>query len=801
MAVEKEERMGRVRVYLKQIRIALGALVLCGVLFVVSPAVAAPPEFSATVIPISEEEIEWLDQHRELRIGMWLDGAPFMFRGSDGSMQGVTPTYVNAIVKKLGLNPKRIRASNFAALWELARAGEVDVVAAVTAGPERSQDMLLSEPYLHLPIVIVTRIDSAPLSGMKDLIGRTVAVGDGHVPHLRIPDDYPDVNLLPVSSTEQGLQSVLSGQVDAYVASQVGIEYYLRTFNVEGVHIAALTEYSYRVSFGIRKDWPILLTLVNRALASIPGDERKEVNDYWTVLRSSEWMDRPFVWRMVGGIVFVSLMLLMLVVIWNRRLAIEVRGRIRAEERVRRSHNSIQQVIESAEVIIIGLDYTGHVKLFNHAAESTTGYSRDEVVDRNWFDVVVPSERFPYVKEEFSRLVNESGGTGSQSFENPLLTKAGETRHIRWTNSVVRNPEDDLAMISFGTDITDQLLAEEELRLTKFAMDNASVGIFRVRPSGRIVYANRKAAQLMGHTLGALREMSIPDVVEDYDRENWGDFWAQLKSRKVMNFENIMIREDGVTFPAEVSAHYLLFKGMELAIGFFSDISERKRVEGLRVDVERMVRHDLRSPTLAVQTLFALMHKDDNLTDDQRELLESVQRSGRRMLNIIDMSRILYLMEDGAYELQPEDVDILSLTDSIIADLAPYLNAKELSVLVTVDDAPVTETVNYVISSEEILCYGLLSNLLKNAMEAAPDRSVVELDFSRGNGHVISVHNEGVIPESIREIFFDKYVTSGKSHGTGLGTYAAHLIASSLGGDITFTTSESGGTTLTVTLP
>lgn len=102
--------------------------------------------------------------------------------------------------------------------------------------------------------------------------------------------------------------------------------------------------------------------------------------------------------------------------------------------------------------------------------------------------------------------------------------------------------------------------------------------------------------------------------------------------------------------------------------------------------------------------------------------------------------------------------------------------------LVSVNGVPLSDKSEYVMRSGEMLCYALLSNLLKNAMEAAPEHSTVKLDFSHRDGHVFTIHNRGVIPESIRESFFEKFVTSGKQQGTGLGTYTAHLIATSLGG-------------------
>lgn len=65
----------------------------------------------------------------------------------------------------------------------------------------------------------------------------------------------------------------------------------------------------------------------------------------------------------------------------------------------------------------------------------------------------------------------------------------------------------------------------------------------------------------------------------------------------------------------------------------------------------------------------------------------------------------------------------------------------------------------------------------------------------------VSIHNKGAVPEEIRDTFFDKYATAGKSGGTGLGTYSARLNAETLGGKISLDTSEENGTTITISFP
>ena len=87
------------------------------------------------------------------------------------------------------------------------------------------------------------------------------------------------------------------------------------------------------------------------------------------------------------------------------------------------------------------------------------------------------------------------------------------------------------------------------------------------------------------------------------------------------------------------------------------------------------------------------------------------------------------------------------------------------------------------------------------AAEASPTGEQVEVAMVSEESAIIRIHNAGSVPLEIRETFFDKYSTSGKTGGTGLGTYSARLIAGTLGGTIRLETSDEAGTTITLVLP
>ncbi|MCG2593110.1 response regulator [Ramlibacter sp. XY19] len=215
----------------------------------------------------------------------------------------------------------------------------------------------------------------------------------------------------------------------------------------------------------------------------------------------------------------------------------------------------------------------------------------------------------------------------------------------------------------------------------------------------------------------------------------------------------------------------------------------------LREDVERMSRHDLKTPLNSILGATRLLRDDPRLNTEQRELVGVLQRSGFRMLEMVNLSLGLFKMETGSYDLRPQAVDLREVATRVLVDLHSYAEANSVTLQLQGEPVPVY------VRGEELLCYSILANLVKNAVEAAGPGNRVLLTLEPGETVALRVHNPGEVPQAIAQRFFEKYVTSGKSGGTGLGTYSARLMARAQRGDVSLQTSATQGTTLTLTLP
>ncbi|NDV23287.1 hybrid sensor histidine kinase/response regulator [Desulfovibrio sp. JC022] len=228
---------------------------------------------------------------------------------------------------------------------------------------------------------------------------------------------------------------------------------------------------------------------------------------------------------------------------------------------------------------------------------------------------------------------------------------------------------------------------------------------------------------------------------------------------------------------------------------------ELREAVRLREDVERIMRHDLKSPLTSVISLPQLILMSGEYDEHIKSMLGRIEDAGYTLLSMINMSTALFKMERGTYNFVPESMDLAAVVRKVFIGHEDTAQMRGLELVLEIDGSVAAVDQEFKITAEELLCYSMLGNLVGNSVDACPKGGAVRVCLQRQEGAVrISVHNPGEVPEEIKKRFFAKYATSGKDRGTGLGTYSAMLIAQAHGGDISME-SVDGEVTVAVTLP
>jgi PAS domain S-box-containing protein len=140
---------------------------------------------------------------------------------------------------------------------------------------------------------------------------------------------------------------------------------------------------------------------------------------------------------------------------------------IRRQRQLLAAREFAEQLITSANVMVVGRDASGRVTIFNTTAERISGYSRQEVLGQDWCRLTVPDD---LMEQAQGMCGYRSRDDIPLTLELPLRTKTGQERIISWNNSVIEAPNgvrsaasdssaasaSVVSVVSFGIDVTER---------------------------------------------------------------------------------------------------------------------------------------------------------------------------------------------------------------------------------------------------------------------------------------------------------------------------------------------------------
>ena len=267
-----------------------------------------------------------------------------------------TSDYLRILNEQLGLEMAAVHGLTWDAILRGARVGDIDVVTAIMSTEERSAYLSFTEPYLHLPVVIVARKDFPHIEDMRDLEGRSVAVVKGYIAQQWIERDHPGLELMLVDRMDEAMRVVASGDADATICLLAVVEFFERKLGITNLRVAALTPYAADISIGVRKDLTPLVPILNKTLARFTEQEKKLIKEKWVNLR----VERQTDWKMVGlwaGVPFLVIALVAASIFHsNRKLSREIAEHERTERALhdsisvqRRTETELRRAKEDAE--------------------------------------------------------------------------------------------------------------------------------------------------------------------------------------------------------------------------------------------------------------------------------------------------------------------------------------------------------------------------------------------------------------------------------------------------------------------
>lgn len=500
----------------------------------------------------------------------------------------------------------------------------------------------------------------------------------------------------------------------------------------------------------------------------------------------------------------------------------DITHRKRAEDLLKTSEEKYRILVENSNEAIYVVQ-NEKIVFANKMCESIIGTSVENLIGKSILSLVDIEE-----KENLSKHHNELM-SGTEYVQSSVFLINNAQNEKRWlsVNSVRIIWNEMPATLNFASDISDRKRVEEALIHSEekfrkaFLMTPDSININRLK-DGLYVSVNKGFTSIMG--------FSETEVIGKTSVEI--NIWKNSKDREklvrdlktdgfVENMEAEFCMKDGTVKIGLMSAALIELDGVPHIISVTRDISDRKREEAELIKAKEKAEesdrlksaflanmsHEIRTPMNGILG-FADLLKEPKLTgEEQREYISIIEKSGERMLSIINDIISISKVESGQMEVFISDININEQFEYINSFFKPEAEQKGLKLLVK-KNLPDNQSV---IKTDGEKVYAVLINLVKNALKFT-QQGYIELDYVLKTDTKpltlefrVKDSGIGIRPDQIN-VVFERFRQGNESlsrsfEGAGLGLSISKAYVEMLGGKIWVESQLGKGSTFFFTLP
>lgn len=340
-------------------------------------------------------------------------------------------------------------------------------------------------------------------------------------------------------------------------------------------------------------------------------------------------------------------------------------------------------------------------------------------------------------------------------------------------------------------------------------LDSAKDGMIVLNPSGSVESLNPAAAAMFGVAPEALLRRDIGSLFEVApDRGQIETFLRRLKANHRETYGQIQEfvgrRQDGTTFPLEVTVSPVHLVDQTVFLAVMRDISDRREIEQMKGEFVATVSHELRTPLTSIAGALGLISGGaaGELPAKAARLVDIAHSNAARLVRLINDILDIEKIEAGRMQFDIRPLGLDGLLDAAAHQVAGF--ASEYGVTVAIEPVPAGAAV----MADEDRLMQVITNLLSNAIKFSRRGGAVTMRVAPLDRRFrISVIDRGEgIPEAFRSRIFGKFAQADASDsrqkgGTGLGLSIVREIVVRLGGSVSFDSVEGTGSIFHVDLP
>ena len=495
-----------------------------------------------------------------------------------------------------------------------------------------------------------------------------------------------------------------------------------------------------------------------------------------------------------------------------------------AEKNSKSQETFSKALIEAIPGAFYMVDSEGQYAVWNtFQRDVVVGKPDSEMMNTYAIDTIHPDDK-ALVAEKMTNILQHGS---EESEEVKILIHGGpEFRWFRISGKKIIFNGDPF-ILGIGSDITERKKAEEkafkssenQLQKLSAAIEQSPAVVIITDPMGDIEYVNPMFTQLTGYSAEEVHGKNSRILQSGLmPKTLYEDLWHTILSGGIWRGEIQNKKKNGELFWEAAVISAILNEGVvKNFVAVKEDITEQKQyLNELIAAKERAeecdrlksaflanISHEIRTPMNGILGFSELLKEPQLSGEEQTEYIGLMQRSGQRMLNLIndliDISRI----EAGETMVHIAETTVNELLRDIFTFFKPQAEAKGLQLKCT---AGLSDSESIIVSDKSKI-HQILTNLVQNALKFTRTGSIT-LDYTReGTMLMFSVSDTGIgIPLTMQNRIFDRFLQLNNSltrahEGSGLGLSISKAYVGMLGGTIRVESEEGKGSTFIFTIP
>jgi PAS domain S-box-containing protein len=492
----------------------------------------------------------------------------------------------------------------------------------------------------------------------------------------------------------------------------------------------------------------------------------------------------------------------------------------RNEEALARDHTLLMTLVDLLPAYIYIKDRESRFQVVNLACARYMGASSPkDLIGKTDSDFYQPEIAASFRADELKVLE----GIPIINKEQPTISSDGVNRILLTTKVPLHDIDQKIiGLVGTSIDITETKRAENALRESeenfRVLFDESPLPtIISEMPSGRITLANKRMASLMGRDPKEIIGKTANDLgmlKNPEDEQRLIKLISEQGYVDNMEMEKVFPTQHGIDL---ISMRLVSIMDKLYCLTVVQDITERKDAEKAvnkaREKAEESDRlksaflanmgHEIRTPMNGILGFSELLKNPALTGREQQEYVSIIEKSGARMLNIINDLIDISKIESGQMSVNLSDCNINEQSDYLYSFFKPEAESKSLRFTykcgLTSHDA--------IIKTDKEKVNAILINLIKNAIKFT-DKGSIEFGYTRKNGDLeFFIKDTGVgISQDQRKFIFDRFRQGTESlnrnyEGAGLGLSISKSFVGMLGGRIWIDSIPKKGSTFYFTIP